>query len=394
MAVYSQVTMISEMEKMIAVSGADFRNELYDYVTNKIGLSNAQATSILQGESLWKFSNKVLIALAEFMAPAMGIQAQEACSCFKDVDDVDPTQFVERKKKFLKESGHKYMASRCNKTFNHLLTVYELKYKKDICEATKEELIDAISSGNTINYRTMQNVLPIIRHYIEWCVESGLCVPHKDELLSLKPSDVDIRKAIASKLVSGPKELCEILTRADGLVDARTIICAVLVWLGVSTDELPFLLDSDVSIEDHKINTPYFGVVDIPDCLIKFFVAYQRHLSSSGDSMFEIEQSDKFLKRHMSWKEINGTTIKETTIRQNLSSLNRKLKVFPDTCYDLTSKGLYMSGSMWRLYNIEKASGEITDEDIIRDARISFKNRSQKIAWKRIYKAFKSLYSE
>lgn len=96
----------------------------------------------------------------------------------------------------------------------------------------------------------------------------------------------------------------------------------------------------------------------------------------------------------MSWKEINGTTIKETTIRQNLSSLNRKLKVFPDTCYDLTSKGLYMSGSMWRLYNIEKASGEITDEDIIRDARISFKNRSQKIAWKRIYKAFKSLYSE
>lgn len=100
MAAYSQTDMISEMEKTIAVSGNEFRSDFYDYVTKTVGLTNLQATAILQGGTLRKLSNKVLAEIAQFMAPFMGVEAQEATSCFDVKVNADPSEFTSRKKGF------------------------------------------------------------------------------------------------------------------------------------------------------------------------------------------------------------------------------------------------------------------------------------------------------
>ena len=167
MAAYSQTDMISEMEKTIAVSGNEFRSDFYDYVTKTVGLTNLQATAILQGGTLRKLSDKVLAEIAKFIAPFMGVEAQEAASCFDVKVNADPSEFTSRKKRFLDSVESEASRKAYRSVLNTLLISYEIKVGKDICEATKEELIDAFSNSGISTYRTIQNAL-IASSFAQW----------------------------------------------------------------------------------------------------------------------------------------------------------------------------------------------------------------------------------
>ena len=392
MAAYSQTDMISEMEKTIAVSGNEFRSDFYDYVTKTVGLTNLQATAILQGGTLRKLSDKVLAEIAKFIAPFMGVEAQEAASCFDVKVNADPSEFTSRKKRFLDSVESEASRKAYRSVLNTLLISYEIKVGKDICEATKEELIDAFSNSGISTYRTIQNALIAVRAYVRWCSDNGINVPNKTEIIQLRPMDIDTKKAIASKLLSGPDELRNILDQVKNYSDPRAAICAVIVWLGFSVEELIELTDSDINKTEQTIYNPHFGIIHIPDCLMIFFDEYDDYVVSYSDPRRKVLPTNKYIKKFVRKGDSQCQDMQITTVKQILSLLNSAIHEEKNSSYDITAKYIYMSGAMWRLGNIEKDLGAISETDIVNNARISFTNRNQRSSWRRMYKNFKQLY--
>lgn len=390
MAECSQSSLLKEMEKQIAIGGEGFRDQFYDFLTENVGLTNLQASSILRGGSLSKFSDGVILQIAEYLAP-LNISPQEAALKFKRAPATKADEFIGRKRNFFRDNESFMMAGR--PLFRFLSINYEAKYGKDICEATKQELVDTLSQKFTKSYRYLQNTLPAFRHYLDWCQDQGFEVPHIDDLKSVMPQDIDLSQSLATKLVSGPEELNDILSEIKTRIDARKVFVAVLVWLGFKIEEIQDLQEDQVDSRNKIIQHPVYGTMTIPDELIDYFYDYEQYISGYNLER-KIEDTSNYIKRIDMRGRLDSGCISANTLRQYLSQINVAIKELKYMSYDLSYKGLSLSGTFWKLMQAEKEHGELRNEDIAQYARISNRNTAKIQYLKRMYVQFRNMYGE
>ena len=389
MAAYSQTALIDEMEKIIAVGGEEFRSDFYEYVTQTVGLSNAQAASILRGGALNKFSGTVLKQLFKFLTPKMSDDMKMMAEAVVPPDEAKLDMLKARKARFISETYNDKPHSSARTVFTHLHTAYECPNNKDICEATADELIHAIADTTTPNCRTITNGFVMIRDYLEWCVKNGIEVPHKKELDALVPGDIDVSLSIAQTLISGPEELDSILSQISHVSVVRDSIPLILVWLGFTVGEIANLKESDVDTEIGSVRNPYFGEIAIPQALIKYFEQYESDLN---EDEYMLHTTDFYMKRLKTGRVTDTEPMKATTVRQNISIVGGQIRRIPNLGYNITSRGLFVAGGMWKLRNIEQENGAITADDISRCLRVKIQSYQQKNQWERLYKGFTDTY--
>lgn len=389
MAAYSQTALIDELEKVVAVGGEDFRSEFFDYVTQTVGLSNAQAASILRGGALNKFSDSVLVQIAKFLAPKMSEKTRMMVEAAipPDADKLD--RFKARKERFITERYGDKPHSSARMVFNHFYASYERPNNKDICEATADELVHAISDTTTPNARTITNSFVMIRDYLDWCTQVGINVPHKKELDALVPGDIDVSLSIARTLVSGPEELDSILSQVRHKCAIRDSVPIILVWLGFTVNEIAELKENEVSVAKGTVWNPHFKEINIPPMLLKYFERYEADLSN-GEYVFGT--TDCYMRRLRTGRAADIEPVKANTIRQNISVMSGQIRRIPHMDYNITSRSLFVAGGMWRIKEIEEEKGSFTTDDVAHCLRVKITTYLQKNQWERLYRNFNETY--
>ena len=389
MARYSQTALIDEMERVIAVGGEELRSAVFMYVTKTVGLTNAQAASIMQGGALNKFSEQFLVQLAGFLAPKMSEDMRQVVTTLSPPDAENLNIFKARKARFLQEVYNDNPPPCAKATFAHMFRSYETPSNKDICEATKEELINALGDTVTPNKRTIQNSCGILREYFVWCDRKGFSVPHKDDLIELRVENIDFSRSIASTLLSGPDEFAALLGRLPSSTDPRMIVVIILCWLGFTHQEIRDLKEGDVDEKAGTVWNPYFKLIQIPDVLTRPFWMYSALLDSEE---YCRDADEPYIKRFDRSPDLRGQAVHLNTLRQGISNVNNEIRRIPNMNYNITTRGFAVAGAFWKLRELEASGKTLTFTDFGYYLRSNSAKTSAKYQWKSLYENFCNIY--
>ena len=408
---HGQSEVIKMMEQALETCSNDMLEKFKTYMVDEHVLSAKQVDDLISKKSLIKYSDGVLRSVLAFFSSYIGIDPQEASTYFTEISNIDCTIFSEKKQKFLSDMYSDATDSTLSiykKYCNKIMICIEQRIGKDLCEATKEDIIDGIFRMKYRQRHTAANCLNFIKSYLIWCKRSGDDVPYLDDIFSIGKDDLKIDLGVTHNLIESPAALANLLQPIWGEETFIGCLSILLCWLGLKVEETVVLEDCDVDIKNLSIHNQYWGDIKIPEEFAFFFDSYYDRISQTasdaimnsgyidGKSPKKIpsayEHSKFFLKRSLPYRRKNPDQhYGISTLRNKITDIDNYVKSHSNMVVSIIPRNVFISGAFYRLIDIEKGR-KLTDNDFWHQLRL--KPGTRTTDWKIEYSDFKTAYKE
>ena len=158
----TQKMIVDKIETLIAAGDQDAQTSFASYLREVVLLPEEHITYILDGGRISRFSNHVVRALIDFYKDALGDKYEESLSLFSDAAYGIDNPYKDRKDEYLKTLDiHAFYKAK--KLFSDAFPHIEIKYQKELAEATRDEVISGLTSMRIVRRITLSNYLVVLR---------------------------------------------------------------------------------------------------------------------------------------------------------------------------------------------------------------------------------------
>lgn len=278
-------------------------------------------------------------------------------------------KFKTNKKTFLEDN---YDNEKTRTTYARLFKLFvgfEESLNKDLCNFSRDELLNSLSLIETYSKRTINTIDSLMTNYMAWATQRGVNPTGLNPMQSISVKE-HLEQNINTNLLSK-----RFLTREDlynivkGCQNAQDAICVLLPFYGVygkNCSEMINLKWEHVKESQNEIhiiseNDTESRFVKVDQDLIKYLkkaneeMIYSRTASEGDMPLLDYGYILKIPER----KNNDNITISPVTIRQRM----QKVMKLSDKFKLVTMKSLVTSGKFHILEQIKAKYGTLTDDD-------------------------------
>lgn len=132
---------------------------------------------------------------------------------------------------------------------------FESKFGHDLCQFTKDELVEYMNSALAVRNYSKQTKHIIIREYLKWCKDHG----YGNAIYGLPDANVTGLDKLKMQTVSGPKELKQVLDEVFARPEDITYDNVYRLWLwfafcGIPEDVTALIRTEDVNLDENTVS--------------------------------------------------------------------------------------------------------------------------------------------
>lgn len=262
----------------------------------------------------------------------------------------------DRKEKFINECSKTKLARSLTFSLFNASEEYENKYNHDICDMTKEEMSDMVSSLKGLQGKTAVQKICILKEYEQWCIDEKLTPNRSVSVIDgITADDVGIAN-IKQQMVATPQELQKQLNIYFAPEDKNGVdnLYRAYFWLafsGIAQEDVLKIKNSNIDIKNMCVN---FGQEFYPiykeevDCLRNGVIL--REFNNMNPNYKDARQTrvvSEFLFRGT--RGVFNTNTLRMTVSRRIKIVNEKEKGVK-----LSYNRIWLSGVFYRMYEREQ----------------------------------------
>lgn len=254
------------------------------------------------------------------------------------------------------------------------VSAQEEALRKDIAEMDFNEAKSAVESADVVEYSTVRSMISALKRYAEWCSELEIFESPGDGVLRLSATDINLDDAYRRMIFHSEEHfLSEVRKVCDFSEGKVTPVILVLMWLGLTAQDILELNDSHVDLESGVIATSNGTVVSgISNEILEILRIYKNtktYIRDNRTAPYPVMKDmtvDSFIK--MSYP-LNSTKFGQKNriegIRQRVITANRDYQNIglPPR---LTQKNIIRSALLEKMWHDEQGGATINGDFIVK----------------------------
>jgi hypothetical protein len=265
--------------------------------------------------------------------------------------------------------------------------VVEVYYDKDVAYATADEIYEAFSKNSPLySISTISNIFGEIKRYKLWYHENVEMIP-LDGALKLDMSKIDYENIVKNNMFFCIDELLNIVDDKSYLNGDYIVPFMILVWYGMSLEEIQRLKRNEVFKADGAIlvkTSTQFITITNPRCVDIINSYLSVHGVQKACGIARPTNPNYFLVNFMISTEKCADQVPKATIRKKIFNYNMSSEQHKQVFYI----SIWRSGVYDAFYEMDKA-GQMTPENMRKRAKQ--KNASRVSGMAEIYKYYKEI---